>query len=108
MTTITLTKSILLVCSTAAILLASLGLIGWSQAPWDGNFDYEQARVCSETSYTYSKRRRRRPLDPAVDYVPFYDLYANQDCSDYSVPIRERVDPDHTQCGLHHYGPRRK
>lgn len=95
-----------LVAATASLLLLTLGLVGWSHAPWDGTFSYAEQPVCAETSYDYpAARRRRRPLDPAFDYVPYYDLHANRDCSNYALPLRKRPLSDFVQCGLTHYGP---
>jgi len=60
-------------------------------------FNYETAPVCSETSYDPQEKDRSDPLNPAFDYVPFYDMYANEDCKDYT-------ETDSVQCGLENYG----
>lgn len=36
----------------------------------------------------------------AIDYVPYFNLYDNVDCSDYSQTLRERPISELVQCGL--------
>eukprot|EP00581_Thalassiosira_minuscula_P000924 CAMPEP_0183745936 /NCGR_PEP_ID=MMETSP0737-20130205/66493_1 /TAXON_ID=385413 /ORGANISM="Thalassiosira miniscula, Strain CCMP1093" /LENGTH=495 /DNA_ID=CAMNT_0025981615 /DNA_START=66 /DNA_END=1553 /DNA_ORIENTATION=+ len=97
-----------LLLSTTSLLLLSLGLLGWAYKPWNGEFSYATQPICAETSYDPAEKRRTRALDPAFDYIPYYDLHANRDCSDYSLPLRKRPLSDFVQCGFTHYGPYKK
>ena len=108
MSTFTIRTAFILVLSTFSLLLLTLSLIGWATKPWDGQFTYASQPICAQTSYDPSEKRRTTALDPAFDYVPYYDLYANHDCSNYAVKLRKRPLSDFVQCGMSHYGPYQK